>query len=130
MPYIVTTKRPEDGEFLNPVNGQSKLYGPTESTSCQAVVTLEEAMRECWRQAPDYVPATMHRQFNCLPESGGTVGPLPDGTRIEVEQRKRSALYRELPTIVQARFGSWANMTDEQVCSAWNANYAREGAAH
>lgn len=123
--YIVTTKRPR--------TRQAWPDKPSYALSRRAVATLEEARRTCLGVLDaahlQGSPLAVYRAAVDLPESGGTVGPLPDGTRIEVEQRKRSALYRELPTIVQARFGSWANMTDEQACSAWNANYAREAAA-
>jgi hypothetical protein len=74
MPYIVTTKRPEDGEFLNPVNGQSQPYGPTESLSRRAVGTLEG--REVWNALYGVnVPnrEDVVEQIAALPGSGGTV---------------------------------------------------------
>lgn len=73
--YIITTTLPDpDGRF------NADVYH-------RAVATLDEARRwvtrgvsESGRMAgsPDYAAAAN------LPESGGTIGPLPDGAIIEV----------------------------------------------
>lgn len=82
MPYIITTKpRPRLKWHGSCVPGVE---------SRRAVATLEEAQ--------DAVPEMMHGRHNLdvaaiastahalisLPDSGGTIGPLPDGTEIEV----------------------------------------------
>jgi hypothetical protein len=82
MPYIVTTKRPAAGPTFVSRRAVATLdgrycpqHGLTRDEHCRAslgsdgqgAVFCQEATRP-------------------LPESGGTVGPLPDGTVIEVEQ--------------------------------------------
>jgi hypothetical protein len=74
MPYIVTTKRQQPtGHFERTIDPVSR----------RAVATLETVLQygsdQGWRRA-------IVRAVASLPESGGTVGPLPDGTVIEVEQ--------------------------------------------
>jgi hypothetical protein len=79
MPYIVTTKRPVDavdcGHPEAPRNGWP--------VSRRAVATLEESIRAV---ADAQTMAVGFTTGVTLPESGGTVGPLPDGTVIEVER--------------------------------------------
>jgi hypothetical protein len=72
MPYIVTTKRQQPtGHFERTIDPVSR----------RAVATLETVLQygsdQGWRRATVRAVAS-------LPESGGTVGPLPDGTVIEV----------------------------------------------
>jgi hypothetical protein len=74
MPFIVTTRR------------EGRLPGREHDAvwSRQAVATLEEA-RESARQAAVTAGALAQQWDTALiPESGGTVGPFSDGTRIEV----------------------------------------------
>jgi hypothetical protein len=82
MPYVVTTKRrcepaagTDDWPMLLPV-------------SRQTVATLEEARRIAGRACLGSTPLNLENieQARTLPEPGGTVGPLPDGTVIEVER--------------------------------------------
>jgi hypothetical protein len=80
MPYIVTTKRPAKVDH-------DEERAEREHVSRRAVATLEEvkahAASEVERREHD------DDQFFAtalLPESGGSVGPLPDGAVIEVEQ--------------------------------------------
>lgn len=92
MPYIVTTKR-RYHEGANRADGSPYL-----TVSRRAVATLEEArwfaQNPGWRYgvsdgytaAEGEDAAKVLRAARSLPESGGTVGPLPDGTVIEVEQ--------------------------------------------
>jgi hypothetical protein len=105
MPYIVTTKRPEDGEFLNPVNGQSQPYGPTESLSRRAVATLEEARAVVKTTCGTDLMAPL--EASLLPGSGGAV-TLPDGTVIEVEPIlwESLAAMRYAPVAAAARGGN------------------------
>jgi hypothetical protein len=103
--------------------------------SRRAVATLEEAriyastwITDRWSSSPAfargdgdlYRPETrpMVAQADALPESGGTVGPLPDGTVIEVEViwwedlRERAGLDRDALTL------------DAQTIAAFNAHEA------
>lgn len=99
MPYIVTTKRPI---------GVSKSLAPACKASRRAVATLEEARANVQKiVAPaekvklmspyrirEFTPFVQHALH--LPESGGTVGPLPDGTVIEVEPITREAMLDDI----------------------------------
>jgi hypothetical protein len=81
VPYIVTTKRePQD-------DGMGRSW--FEHVSRRAVATLEAART----LASDEIIVALGNEAEgyrslayALPEAGGTVGPLPDGTVIEVEQ--------------------------------------------
>lgn len=82
MPFIITTKRP-----------QSQIEPQiTWHVSRLAVATLEEARTEVTRLAlvdgeallaENY--ADLRQQFAAVREAGGTVGPFPDGTTVEVK---------------------------------------------
>jgi hypothetical protein len=77
MPYIVTTRQKRRA----PVTDERYMA----HLSTRAVATLEEAHRIC----DDAFAATglgAHYTLVVPGESGGTVGPLPDGTVIEVER--------------------------------------------
>lgn len=84
MPYIVTTKRPI---------GVSKSLAPACKVSRRAVVTLEEAgeafheaLFVCGIEPPSEEWGDWAMAWHLhISEPGGTVGPLPDGTVIEVE---------------------------------------------
>jgi hypothetical protein len=84
MPYIVTTKRP-DAQPYNPAH--ANIWRPV---SRRAVATLDAARRACLGVLDaahlQGSPVAVYRAAVDLPESGGTVGPLPDGTVIEVER--------------------------------------------
>lgn len=119
-PYIVTASRPRPKHLI-----PETILMAFDVTFRRAVATLEAELPRIMLEHGANGDWATSAVLN-LRESGGSVGPLPDGTVIEIAQCKRSELYRELPIIVRARFGSWANTTDEQVCSAWNTNYARK----
>lgn len=91
MPYIVTTRREQH------IAGDSRVM---QTITRRAVATLEDARQYCEDEAksvcghlndpdddqhfaPEWDGAVDAAQE--LPESGGTVGPLPDGIWIEVE---------------------------------------------
>jgi hypothetical protein len=85
MPYIVTTKQ-------RVPNWDGVGDAPLMRGFRRAVATLEEARQSCVRalyaaNAPqgDVSGPRLWTAAYELPESGGTVGPLPDGTVIEVE---------------------------------------------
>ena len=86
MPYIITTIISDDT-----LPARAPL-------SRQAVATLEEARRECDRLATEHGASEGTQLWAALGiESGGTVGPLPDGTVIKVEQTEWIALAHALP---------------------------------
>lgn len=125
MPFLITTTRPEDGEFLNPVNGQSEPYGQANVVSRRAVATLEEAATipgDAIRQWRDAVPSRekwnaayeLLRAAENLPESGGTVS-LPDGTTIEVEPIS----WRDLR--IAAGYEEIHSDTGRKIVAAYNA---------
>jgi hypothetical protein len=78
MPYIVTTKR----LARNVIDRNA-----WQVVSRRAVDTLEEA-----RERALSAGASTRDVLRNISESGGTVGPLPDGTVIEVEQVTWAAL--------------------------------------
>lgn len=80
MPYIVTTQRTSDERGV-------------ELLSRRAVATLEEAQDAAQQIVYDGPPIRVKTEWELIcmviadmPESGGSVGPLPDGTVIEVER--------------------------------------------
>jgi hypothetical protein len=88
MPYIITT-----------ANRRGSDEQPWFTTSRRAVATLGEVERaiesalDAYYESRDDYSAADHREYRRLLEStwtwddpGGTVGPLPDGTMIEVER--------------------------------------------
>jgi hypothetical protein len=108
VPFIVTTTRLD-----------LKLHG--EFVSRRAVATLEEARGLAALPCGISNPSHFHQAVR-LPESGGTVGPLPDGTVIEVEpgrgqQRMRQDL-REWGVSMDTR-----DALDDTIVSAWVAAY-------
>lgn len=96
MPYIVTTKRPApalgtsgrmDGEeYMRDHDHGAYRDGPClgcerEAGERCAVATMEEARDKVLVEILMYAPWDGDATIS---ESGGTVGPLPDGTVIEV----------------------------------------------
>lgn len=73
--YLITTKRHLDERGLVALSPQVSEY---------AVATLDEARSEVWRRAGFGGPSS-EAVRDAITEQGGTVGPLPDGTVIEVE---------------------------------------------
>lgn len=98
MPYVITTTRPVGlhhgrptaREHAERIGGRFDL-GPqgfvVASVTRRAVVTLDEARAVCRAVDPDDngdVRGPLTRMVDALTDSGGTVGPLPDGTTIRV----------------------------------------------
>lgn len=94
MPYLVTTK-----ELIGP-----HPLDKWEIEKRHAVATLEEARRglvdrlawddtipDAAGDGPYYLD--LREQALRLPEQGGTVGPLPDGSVIEVEEVTVAAMW-------------------------------------
>jgi hypothetical protein len=77
MPYIITTERTDvaahGGTFQNVL-------------SRTAVAALDEARRITAREYREHVHRFMGFDTRWITESGGTIGPLPDGTVIEVRR--------------------------------------------
>ena len=116
MPYIITTTpRPTHDQLV------ARIDGVELPDTCTAVATLEEArgvaypvVHAAWPDATNgnsdeqrahrWAVVAVHR----LPESGGTIGPLPDGTVIEVRQVDRHDLHDLLgwPADVQGTTGA------------------------
>jgi hypothetical protein len=77
-PYVVTTKRPIVA--VSPFASRGSFERDNlPVVSARAVATLEEARAYVIKRHNTY------GAIHSLPESGGTVGPLPDGTMIQVE---------------------------------------------
>jgi hypothetical protein len=81
MPYVVTTKRRDRFDVMGPDRDRWTIL------SRHTVATLEEARRIVGRVCLGSTSLNLENieQARTLPESGGPVGPLPDGTMIEVE---------------------------------------------
>ena len=83
MPYIVTTLTPNHDDIVAGCSMVSTLETRT------AVATRDEA-REAVEGEVSIVGVHIDRAAmdaaRNMPESGGTIGPLPDGTVIEVKQ--------------------------------------------
>lgn len=109
MPYIIT-------EYRN---------GPWPHTSHQRDIRSQHAVATLKGVYPAtalnisetcYHPSTrrkFQRRLAALPESGGTIGPLPDGTLIEVEQVSSKELRQ------RAGFG----LTPKEIVDAFNATH-------
>jgi hypothetical protein len=110
MPYIVTTKR-HRGSFYPP--------HPNVATERRAVTALEidplaDVLRPLLRhdlKALEWVD--MMNELTALPVTGGVVGPLPDGSVIEVELVDVMRLWREA--------GEPDTTRTEAIIVAWNA---------
>lgn len=98
MPYIITTQWPSH-------DPSGKWHYIVKSR--RAVATLDEARQAVFPHA--------------LPESGGTVGPLPDGTVIEVGP----ASEREMLDVIGVKFAVTAH-DSTSVIDAYNAAQTEE----
>jgi hypothetical protein len=81
MPYIITTTHDREPDW------------PGEQTR-RAVATLEEAREAAKDALPASANLSRHFEAEDLPESGGTIGPLPAGTVIAVRLCGWSELHR------------------------------------
>ena len=103
MPYVITTKRPFTRQLVG-----------CHSTSRRAVATLAQARIWVTYRMPAGGPVD-------LPESGGTVGPLPDGTVIAVERVSYNLLRYE---------SGWTPAPDDEDYSAAHRHGAEVIAAY
>jgi hypothetical protein len=115
MPYIVTTKQ-------RVPNWDGVGDAPLMRGFRRAVATLEKA-RDTIREQTGYF------YDGKLPESGGTVGPLPDGTEIEVERMTWFALAAVASsvriTVQMADRAAKGDVADQRrICDAYNARQA------
>lgn len=116
MPYIITTKQ----EHLD---GWKPL-------SRRAVATLDEARSYAFRSMVEYWPDKQVGEgpnLMDLPGAGGTIGPLPDGTVIEIERVIWFDLARDLPEIswnMLTRASSGYLSAQSKVFDAYNARSA------
>lgn len=81
MPYIVTTRKPYPYKAANAVPPDATIDTRT------AVATLDDARghaRVSLGGALGWQVVEHRTAIDELPESGGTIGPLPDGSMIEV----------------------------------------------
>lgn len=121
MPYVITTKTPEPGIPAGP-------WG--HNVTRHVVATLDEAQR--WvnnRREQDALnarpwPADVDSVIPWI-ATRCTVGPLPDGTVIEVERVEAMQLYRmaglplpdpsTLPTDIDSDAAYWRKMYEERI---------------
>lgn len=134
MPYIITSKA-----ACPDCKGRGRLYDRIGKydrvcnrcslgdipTSRTAVATLDEA-RETAHQIAGasgvWVKVRPHVwDAKGLPEAGGTVGPLPDGTVIEV---KRVLAAPELARATGIPRGDWFYMSDAAIVAEYNRTTA------
>jgi hypothetical protein len=113
-PYIVTTKR-------RGYMGLGLVRSPR-VVSRRAVATLEEARDFIYSLCAetDVDDERIADDIDRLPESGGTVGPLPDGTVIEVEQTTADRLLDDLEKWGVGWREEW---NDADLCAAWSDAY-------
>ena len=116
MPFITTTKRPVDA-------GHPEAPRDGWPASRRAVATLEEVADRVDEQFADH-SMSYRRVVLALPEAGGTVGPLPDGTVIEVHRAPWQRIWEwsgwSVPTI-----GPPDAREQVEILAAWNAREAR-----
>jgi hypothetical protein len=95
MPYVITTTTADALAATAMLNGDEAMSLTLDEAKAReaagttrlAVATLDEARDACRAVDPDdnaEVRGPLTRMVDALTESGGTVGPLPDGTVIEV----------------------------------------------
>lgn len=132
-PFIVTTKRPVDAVDC----GRPEAPRDGWPVSRRAVATLEEArhaahdvmLGRAGEADPVWPEGSNSANWNAVdrfPESGGTVGPLPDGTVIEVESSTAQTLIDSLD--VQTLRDLWirhpACVPLTEIIAAFNAREA------
>ena len=132
MPYIITRSAVD----FTPVHGEP--WHPVKTLSRVAVATLEEACETAWtiideaeEQRGD-LPGPSRDAYSLavadLPESGGTVGPLPYGTIIGVELATWEALREMRPPAGCTERNravwppTWSKLHQGEIILAFNAS--------
>lgn len=139
-PFIVTAKRPErDGDTHHWCGFGPDHDGPCPPldeagrvVSCVAVATLEEAREMAKAEVvrcigtKGWFGKSVHEQYESLPDSGGMIGPLPDGTLIEVRQVSWDDILRNLDVSGEEyeRLADTNLTRDADVIAAFNAREA------
>jgi hypothetical protein len=81
MTYTITTRyAPGTAEYAAKLPPKSLLTVTTPDEARDAAWVAVDLSRKPWEREP----VEFYEAANGLPESGGTIGPLPDGTVIEV----------------------------------------------
>jgi len=125
MPYTITTWHNEDAVPI-PVIPKPKDTRRAVATLEEARAAVNNALYRIEGEMDDPRPlAGFYAQADTLPESGGTIGPLPDGTVIEVRRRS----WRDLSPY--CRFHPDAEIGDDpidptpaEIIDAYNARKA------
>lgn len=120
MPYLIITTYENDptAEFLP---------GAEPVQSRRAVATLDEVRKECYREIRDdqscqgVERARLTLAVEHLTDLGGTVGPLPDGTVIEVEQVGWSEIGEAVGYVVHGEASMEHNEIHDLLIAAYNA---------
>jgi hypothetical protein len=134
VPYVMTTKRPYSREEVQALRGRGE-HGPIANmitVSRRAVATLDAELPRLMREHGangDWATSAVAN----LRESGGTVGPLPDGTVIEVERTLWSSLADEVGAELRwdppTRDGDYLHAAQreelEAVLAAWNKQHGQ-----
>jgi hypothetical protein len=117
MPYIITTKTPQSRASYEPVRFDIDHAAVATLNKARAVAsaTIRSLAGNglTFNEAETAALASLDR----IGESGGTVGPLPDGTVIVVRRTDRRELADSLG--LTDREQSW--MTDATLIAAFNA---------
>lgn len=128
MPYIITVKRRVDApDLYRPEEVPERIALSTMSR--RAVATLGEARKRCHdavlnselpnHAAMDPAHDLFYDAALALPEQGGPLGPLPDGTVIEVEEVEWTELIGPY-----GPGNEWPHPDDDhtqkRICDDWN----------
>lgn len=115
MPYVITTRRYDDPYAHDPaLLDLSRVAVATLAEARETVgLILDEQDQSRW-------PAELN-PYAPVPESGGTVGPLPDGTIIEVTHVKWDELREDLRSRSIPLTYDYGHAA-EAICAAFNAS--------
>jgi hypothetical protein len=121
MPYTIRTLQPIGRSPVPPTERTPMNDRPMlREMARTAVATLDEA-REAARKAQcgGYGPDTIR---SLIGEAGGTIGPLPDGTVIEVRGASYADLAAAVPELAQVSAVNLVNEWGEAaILAAFNA---------
>jgi len=128
MPYVITTSNPTLRAAFDEAGGRgidlAERIDAAESRT--AVATLDEARQTTLgavigdRDYEDIRHVDVHAA-HIMDESGGTIGPLPDGTVIEVRPTSWLDLAASCDTDVDASDGYITDDEQADILAAFNA---------